>query len=69
MKLIKKISSLTGEVHSMLLPVTDEQLAAYFQDNELIQKAFPQLSDNEREFIQTGITSEEWEQHVKRPMS
>lgn len=27
----------------------------------LIQEAFPELSDNAREFIKTGVTEEEWE--------
>ena len=27
----------------------------------LIQEAFPELSNSEREFIKTGISEEEWE--------
>jgi hypothetical protein len=69
MKLIKKISELTGKESSMMLPVTDEQLDAYFRDGELLQNAFPHLSANEREFIKSGITPKEWEKHVAIPSS
>ena len=37
----------------MMLNVTDEQLAAWRQ-GELIQKAMPQLTPEEREFVLTG---------------
>ena len=30
----------------------------------LIQDAFPQLNDAEREFLMTGITEEEWKTHM-----
>jgi len=29
----------------------------------LIQDAFPHLSDDDREFLMTGITPEEWDEH------
>lgn len=31
----------------------------------LIQDAFPELSDDEREFIMTGITPQEWDAEFK----
>ena len=43
------------------LPVTEAQLDAW-ASGELIQNAFPNLSPDEREFLKTGITPEEWEQ-------
>jgi hypothetical protein len=51
----------TGEVRTLDLPVTEEQIAAYAA-GELIQNAFPHLSAGEREFIKTGITDEEWDE-------
>ncbi len=51
----------TGEVRTLDLPVTEEQIAAYAA-GELIQNAFPHLSASEREFIKTGITDEEWDE-------
>jgi hypothetical protein len=41
------------------IDVTDEQMVAW-RSGELIQKAMPHLSDDDREFIMTGITPEEW---------
>lgn len=35
-----------------------------WRNGKLIQEAFPMLSDNEREFIMTGITPEEWERMI-----
>lgn len=52
-------SALTGKEHTMLLPVTEEQIKRW-QDGELIQDVFPFLNDEQREFLMTGITPEEW---------
>ena len=56
---ITRRSPLTGKETTMDLPITEEQLIAY--------KAwcnapflFPQLSPDEREFIMTGYTAEDW---------
>ena len=57
---ITRRSPITREVRTLDLPVTREQIAAW-KGGELIQKAMPHLSDDEREFIMTGITSEEWD--------
>lgn len=51
---------LTGIVRTFDIAVTQEQLNTYAQ-GELAQNAFPNLSENDREFIMTGITAEEWE--------
>ena len=53
-------SALTGKEHSMLLPVTKEQIKRW-QDGELVQDVFPFLNDSQREFLMTGITPEEWD--------
>ena len=61
MKITRK-SLITGITHTMDLPVTEDQLAAYTSNRHLmIQHAFPHLTDDEREFIKTGITPEEWD--------
>jgi len=44
----------------MAIQVTEAQIAAW-QGGELIQNAMPNASADEREFIKTGITPEEWE--------
>lgn len=43
------------------LPVTLQQLERFEKGVETIQDIFPQLSADDREFIKTGITAEEWD--------
>ena len=52
-------SMLTGNITTREIPVTDEQLAQWSQ-GALIQDVMPDVSADEREFIKTGITPEEW---------
>ena len=61
---ITRISRLTGKAHRMDLDITIEQLVNY-NAGEKVQKAFPNLSAAEREFILSGITAEEWEEYIK----
>ena len=49
----------TGQERSLDLDVTQEQLNRW-KNGELIQKVFPDLSTDEREFLMTGIIGEEW---------
>jgi hypothetical protein len=58
---ITRTSMLSGKTTSMELDVTMEQLHAYHGEEALLQDAFPNLNADEREFIKTGITSEEWD--------
>lgn len=44
----------------MDIPVTQEQLDNWNR-GMLIQRAMPDISSSDREFIMTGITQEEWE--------
>jgi hypothetical protein len=57
---LTKTSSITGIEHTMDLDITPEQIERY-NNGELIQRAFPNLSAGEREFIMTGITPKEWD--------
>lgn len=59
--IITRRSSFSGEIHEMDLPVTEDELNRWENGEDLIQNIFPFLSDNEREFIMTGITQEEWD--------
>ena len=52
--LIKRIHPFTGKLNAMELPVTKEQLQRW-RDGELIQRAMPNLTPDEREFIMTGL--------------
>jgi len=61
--LIMRISMLTGDVHEMDLDITPAQLESYELFGVLLQDAFPNLTAEEREFIKTGITPEEWDEY------
>lgn len=53
-------SQLTGNMNTMLLNTTKEQIERYANGEGLLQEMFPNLNVDEREFIKTGITPEEW---------
>tara|TARA_B000000475_G_C15862100_1_gene392625 strand:+ start:178 stop:402 length:225 start_codon:yes stop_codon:yes gene_type:complete len=59
---LHRTSPLTGEVGTMVLDTTKELIDEFFNPNRtrLIQDIFPNLSVDEREFIQTGYTPEDW---------
>ena len=59
--IIYRRSLISGKTNTMDLPVTKEQVREW-QDGGLIQNVFPDLTPDEREFIQTGITPFEWQQ-------
>ena len=60
---ITKISSLTGIEHTLNINVTEDELLRVenrYNSKELIQNIVPNLTMDEREFLMTGITHEEW---------
>jgi len=57
---ITRKSPFSGEIHTKEIEVTQIQLDNW-KGGMLIQNAFPRLSADEREFIKTGITKEEWD--------
>jgi len=62
--LITRISPFTQIKHVLEINVTEEQLQRW-RAGELIQNAMPNLSPDEREFIISGITPEEWNETFK----
>lgn len=50
---------LSGQTSVMELPITPEQLRRWEQ-GEFVQDVFPHLTADQREFLMTGITPEEW---------
>lgn len=58
--LITRTSPFTNKVHSLDIDVTLEDIEAW-QAGGLIQDVMPHLTADEREFIMTGITAEEWD--------
>ncbi len=57
-----KASILSGKLQSMVLPITPAQYLGWLRNDKLIQDAFPQLSADQREFMLSGSTPEEWDQ-------
>jgi len=60
---VTRTSPFTGITRTLDLNITLAQVARY-NNGWLLQEAFPQLTAGEREFYKTGITDEEWEQHI-----
>jgi hypothetical protein len=58
--LVTKTSLLSGKTNSMALPIRQGQVEYWQQSGELIQNVFPHLDADQREFLMTGITPEEW---------
>jgi len=58
---ITKTSPLTGNINTMDMDVSEEQIAAW-QGGVLIQRAMPNLTPDEREFLMTGYTPEDWKE-------
>ena len=57
---VTRTSQISGITRTLVLDVTPRELHAY-ANGALLQNAFPHLSANDREFIKSGITSEEWD--------
>ena len=58
---LTRSSDFTGDVNSMVLPVTQGMLDRYYSGNGCVQDVFPDLNADQREFIMTGCTPAEWE--------
>jgi hypothetical protein len=62
--LITRKSFLTGVERTRDLPITQLQIDAW-ENGMLVQEAFPNLSADDREFIMTGVISDEWDNAFK----
>ena len=58
---ITRKSPITGITRTKEIDVTIDQILAW-EMGELLQNAMPHLSADDREFVKTGITGEEWDQ-------
>jgi hypothetical protein len=58
--LVTKQSRISGKISSMDLDITSDQLERINLKIELIQNIVPHLSSEQREFLITGITPDEW---------
>jgi hypothetical protein len=57
---ITRTSLLSGITHTREIAITEEQIARW-EAGEFIQEVAHDLSPEDREFIMTGITPEEWD--------
>jgi hypothetical protein len=64
---ITRRSPITSTITTLTLPITFAQFDAWQREGELIQRAFPHLTPDQREFLLTGITPAEWERYIKEP--
>jgi hypothetical protein len=61
---VSATSILSGKEHVMTLPIDIEDFTegmARWGKGTLIQLAFPDLTDEQREFLMTGTTQQEWD--------
>ena len=62
MIILEKKSPKTGKMNSMILNTDKKSLDEYYAGSDrLVQIIFPKLNVDEREFIMTGYTAEDWE--------
>jgi hypothetical protein len=59
---IKRKSVISGIEHTRSIPVNPDDYIAWQSGLGSIQDLMPYLSDNDREFILSGITPEEWDE-------
>ena len=60
---ITKVSQLSGKSNTLDINITENEMLRItnrFNTKELIQNIVPNLTMDEREFLMTGITTEEW---------
>ena len=58
---VTRQSVITKKINTMELPITQEHLDLYETVGDmLIQDAFPNLDKEQREFLLSGITPQEW---------
>ena len=61
---IVRTSMYSGKSNTMEINAAPDRLQRYLScgSQELIQDHFPELTPDEREFLMTGVTPEEWNQ-------
>jgi len=61
---VSKMSPFTGNINTMTLDISPNQMAEFSDPRRtrLVQDIFPNLSQDEREFIMSGTTPDDWKQ-------
>lgn len=60
--LIQRRSIYSGKMRTKDLDITREQWDQWLEGNTFVQDCFPQLNEDDREFILSGMTPEEWDE-------
>jgi len=63
---IERVSLLSGKTSTREIDASPTKIANYLlkRDTRFIQDIFPELSKDDREFLMTGITPEEWKEMI-----
>lgn len=64
--MVTRRSIASGTTTVMFLPITFDQLRRW-RAGMLIQDAFPNLTNDQREFLMTSMTQAEWDSTMKDP--
>ena len=64
---VTRVSPISGEVNSITIEITQQQIDDWNEGKKKIQDIFPELSAGTREFILSGITPQEWDDFMKEP--
>lgn len=59
---VTKRSGITGDLHTLEIAITQEQWDRW-KGGELLQNVCPHLSVDDREFLISGATKEEWDHY------
>lgn len=59
---VHKQSVITGNHNSMVLPTRQGELEHWEENMTLVQDAFPHFDENQREFLISGATPDEWDE-------
>lgn len=62
--LVTKTSIITGIERTVDIDITSDQLKRWERGEDIIQNIMPNLTANEREFIMTGMTPDEWDEVI-----
>lgn len=63
--IVTKRSLLSNTMHKATLKMTFKEYGKWFHKGGLIQDVLPHLTKEEREFLMTGATPEEWDKAFK----
>ena len=58
---VTRTSILSGATRTIDIPLLTQNMLDVYASGALAQDAFKGISDDDREFLMTGITADEWE--------